>query len=326
MKIAHLITGSIFAGIEQHVYELAQSLNKKTSQIIICGSHIQEHLNKVDHETIELGSRYSPINILKLRKFVKQNDVDILHCHGSKSSTIGNLLRLFDSIKIVSTIHGHKRASNSVIKKSHAVIGVNKKLINGIENAVFIPNWFNPVHQGIPSSRSGPILAIGRLEKVKGFDLLIRSWINIDIPLEIIGSGQEEKSLSALIKSHGLEKKISIITDYSYTSIEEKYKSASGLIISSLREGGPRVVLEAINHDIPVLGTKVGILPQLISKEFLVEPNNQEKLQILIEEMLPLFPQMNMAALKDQIHENYSIKSASQATLNIYESLLRADS
>ena len=42
--------------------------------------------------------------------------------------------------------------------------------------------------------------------------------------------------------------------------------------------------------------------------------------------MLPLFPQMNMAALKDQIHENYSIKSASQATLNIYESLLRADS
>ena len=66
MKIAHLITGSIFAGIEQHVYELAQSLNKKTSQIIICGSHIQEHLHKVDHETIELGSRYSPINILKL--------------------------------------------------------------------------------------------------------------------------------------------------------------------------------------------------------------------------------------------------------------------
>ena len=42
--------------------------------------------------------------------------------------------------------------------------------------------------------------------------------------------------------------------------------------------------------------------------------------------MLPLFPQMNMAALKDQIHENYSIESASQATLNIYESFLRADS
>ena len=211
-------------------------------------------------------------------------------------------------------------------KRQHAVIGVNKKLINGIENAVFIPNWFNPAHQGIPSSRSGPILAIGRLEKVKGFDLLIRSWINIDKPLEIIGSGQEEKSLSALIKSHGLEKKIKIITNYSYTSIEEKYKSASGLIISSLREGGPRVVLEAINHDIPILGTKVGILPQLISQEFLVEPNNQEKLQKLIEEMLPLFPQMNMAGLKNQIHENYSIESASQATLNIYESLLRADS
>ena len=45
-------------------------------------------------------------------------------------------------------------------------------------------------------SKSGDILAIGSLEKESGFDLLIHSWVGVNEPIEIIGSGSQEKILN----------------------------------------------------------------------------------------------------------------------------------
>ena len=63
------------------------------------------------------------------------------------------------------------------------------------------------------------------------FNLLINSWVNIEQSLEIIGSGPEEGSLRRLITSLELDNRISIVTDCNYPSIEEKYKTAKGLIV-----------------------------------------------------------------------------------------------
>ena len=325
MKIAHLVSSKIFAGIEQHVFELASEMSKYTKQIILCDEVIKNDMRGVETHCLKLGPRYSPINIIKLILFLRKNEIDILHCHGAKSSTIGGWVQRIGNIKVVSTIHGHK-SSNKSSSDCSAIIGVNKKLIANIEQGVFIPNWFNPLHAGTISSRKGPIMAIGRLETVKGFDLLIHSWCNIQEQLEIIGSGPEEKSLRQLITFLRLDSKINIVTDCNYSSIEEKYQTAKGLIISSLREGGPRVVLEAINHEVPVLGTRVGIVPELISNEFLVEPNIQESLQSMLEEMLPLLPQINMSGIKSALIEGYSINNASKKTQDVYLSLLKARS
>ena len=199
-------------------------------------------------------------------------------------------------------------------------------LNKNIPGSTYISNWFNPSHAGERSSRSGPIIAIGRLEKVKGFDQLIKSWMNIQEYLEIIGSGPEEENLNQLIHDLNLTDRIKMVTNCDYNSIEDKYKTASGLIISSHREGGPRVLLEAINHEIPVLGSRVGMIPDLITSECLCEPGNQEGLQALLEEMVPLFSQLNMEGVKAALLENYSVKSAAKKTIKIYEALFKASS
>jgi glycosyltransferase involved in cell wall biosynthesis len=248
-----------------------------------------------------------------------------LHCHGAKASFIGKGVKIFSNIKIVSTIHGHKK-NNGSFTRMDAVIGVNKLLVKDIPKSTYIPNWFNPSHDGKRSSRSGPIIAIGRLEKVKGFDQLIKSWVNIKENLEIIGSGPEEQKLTLLIHDLNLADRIKIVANCDYNSIESKYKTASGLIVSSHREGGPRVLLEAINHEIPVLGSRVGIIPDLIPSECLSEPGNQKSLQALLEEMVPLLPQLNMEGIKKALVENYSLMSAVKKTKEIYEALLKANS
>ena len=324
MKIAHLVSSQIFAGIEQHVYELSSFLSNEFDQVIICDESIHHHMGRMKTQSLDIGSRYSPLNTYKLIKFLNQNNVSILHCHGAKASTIGKGVKIFSNIKVVSTIHGHKK-NNNAFTNLDAVIGVNKLLIENIPKGTYIPNWFNPSHAGERSSRTGPIIAIGRLEPVKGFNQLIKSWINIQEDLEIIGSGPEEQNLHQLVHDLNLSDRIKIVTNCDYSSIEEKYKTTSGLIVSSHREGGPRVVLEAINHEIPVLGSKVGIIPDLIPSECLSEPGNQESLQALLEEMVPLLAQLNMEGIKAALIENYSITSAAKKTKEIYEALLRAN-
>ena len=324
MKIAHLVSSQIFAGIEQHVYELSSFMSDVSDQVIICDESIHHHMGRMKTQSLDIGSRYSPLNTYKLIKFLNQNNVSILHCHGAKASTIGKGVKIFSNIKVVSTIHGHKK-NNNAFTNLDAVIGVNKLLIENIPKGTYIPNWFNPSHAGERSSRTGPIIAIGRLEPVKGFNQLIKSWINIQEDLEIIGSGPEEKNLHQLIHDLNLSDRIKIVTNCDYSSIEEKYKTTSGLIVSSHREGGPRVVLEAINHEIPVLGSKVGIIPDLIPNECLSEPGNQESLQALLEEMVPLLAQLNMEGIKAALIENYSITSAAKKTKEIYEALLIAN-
>jgi glycosyltransferase involved in cell wall biosynthesis len=324
MKIAHLVSSQIFAGIEQHVYELSSFMSDVSEQVIICDESIHHHMGRMKTQSLDIGSRYSPLNTYKLIKFLNQNNVSILHCHGAKASTIGKGVKIFSNIKVVSTIHGHKK-NNNTFTNLDAVIGVNKLLIENIPKGTYIPNWFNPSHAGERSSRTGPIIAIGRLEPVKGFNQLIKSWINIQEDLEIIGSGPEEQNLHQLVHDLNLSDRIKIVTNCDYSSIEEKYKTTSGLIVSSHREGGPRVVLEAINHEIPVLGSKVGIIPDLITSEYLSEPGNQESLQALLEEMVPLLAQLNMEGIKAALIENYSITSAAKKTKEIYEALLRAN-
>ena len=324
MKIAHLVSSQIFAGIEQHVYELSSFMSDVSDQVIICDESIHHHMGRMKTQSLDIGSRYSPLNTYKLIKFLNQNNVSILHCHGAKASTIGKGVKIFSNIKVVSTIHGHKK-NNNAFTNLDAVIGVNKLLIENIPKGTYIPNWFNPSHAGERSSRTGPIIAIGRLEPVKGFNQLIKSWINIQEDLEIIGSGPEEQNLHQLIHNLNLSDRIKIVTNCDYSSIEEKYKTTSGLIVSSHREGGPRVVLEAINHEIPVLGSKVGIIPDLIPSECLSEPGNQESLQALLEEMVPLLAQLNMEGIKAALIENYSITGAAKKTKEIYEALLIAN-
>ena len=252
MKIAHLISSQIFAGIEQHVFELSSFMSDVSDQVIICDESIRHYMVGMQTKSLNIGSRYSPLNTYKLIKFLNAHNISILHCHGAKASFIGKGVKIFSKIKIVSTIHGHKKNNNSFASMD-AVIGVNKLLLKDIPKGTYIPNWFNPSHEGKRSSRSGSIIAIGRLEKVKGFDQLIKSWANIKENLEIIGSGPEEQQLTQLIHDLNLADRIKIVTNCDYDSIESKYKTASGLIVSSHREGGPRVLLEAINHEIPVL-------------------------------------------------------------------------
>ena len=98
------------------------------------------------------------------------------------------------------------------------------------------------------------------------------------------------------------------------------YKNASMLVISSRNEGGPRVALEALYQEIPVISTRVGHMPEILPDELLAEPDSLESLRGLIQTHVG-----NNNYLQDSIFqyvkEEFSLRGQSKKILDIYKNL-----
>lgn len=322
MKIVHLVLSNVYAGIEQHVNELTLNLEQESGidVIIICNEEIASKFDSSSIEVINNFSRRSPIGLIKLLLKIHKIKPDIIHTHGSKTTSIINLIKKIFKIKHVATAHGIKNKT-STYKKATRLITVSEIAKESIDaSSVVINNWYPPIVQGKKSLNNDFVLAVGRLEKVKGFDLLIKSWVNIKEDLIIIGSGKEYDSLTNLITKHNLGTKVQIIAEMSQEELTNYYKKASMLIISSRSEGGPRVALEALYQEIPVISTNVGHMPEILPKELLAEPNNLDSLKELVETYVGN-ENYSQDSIYEYVKQEFSGISQSKKILNIYKEL-----
>ena len=321
MRVVHLVLSNAFAGIEQHVDELlSNKLNDKP--ILICNDSIADCFDKsISIYKIKNIGRRSLYGKYKLKKLLNKINPDIVHTHGSKTSSIISSINN-NRFKHVATVHGIKK-NKKVYEKADFIIGVSQKTIDGLKNNVaVVTNWWNPSLNKFDHKKNEYALAIGRLEKVKGFDLLINSWANINTKLVIIGSGKEKNTLINMINTKGLNEKIRIIDNVQKNELINYYRNAKLLIISSRDEGGPRVALEALYLEIPVLSTDVGHMSKLLPKEMLANTNDLISLQTLLERYVDKIDTINQGAVFEFITNEFSIDEKISEIKDIYESLL----
>ena len=321
MKVVHLVLSNSFAGIEQHVDELlSNKLNDKP--ILICNDSIADCFDKsISIYKIKNIGRRSLYGKFKLKKLLNKINPDIVHTHGSKTSSIISSINN-NRFKHVATVHGIKK-NKKVYEKADFIIGVSQKTINGLKNNVaVVTNWWNPSLNKIDHKKNEYALAIGRLEKVKGFDLLINSWANINTKLIIIGSGKEKNTLIKMINAKGLNEKITIMDNVQENELIKYYKNAKLLIISSRDEGGPRIALEALYLEIPVLSTDVGHMSNILPKELLANTNDLVSLQTLLEKYVDKIDTINQDAVYEFITKDFSIDEKISEIRDIYKSLL----
>lgn len=137
------------------------------------------------------------------------------------------------------------------------------------------------------------IVAVGRLGREKGFSWLIKavsylSRNNIDCRLVILGEGSERKNLEVLIKELGLEKRVELV---GFQENPYKYLSHSTIfVLSSLYEGFPNVLLEALALGVPSIATRCPTGPEeIITDEvngILVPPADEKALTDAIKRLL----------------------------------------
>ena len=320
MKIAHYVLSSTFAGIEQHVQELADIQGRDNKIVVICNQSISHHYTNIEVKVVENISRRSIFGILSLILVLRDIRPDIVHSHGSKTTSIINSVRRFIKLRHVASVHGIK-SKTKVYNKANRVIAGSQKIQDSLKTeSSLVENWWHPSLPENINNTAEYVLAIGRLEPVKGFDLLIESWVNVNKKLLIVGDGPEHSKLNSLIDKHGLGDFITITPSVSKEGLIEYYQKASLLIVSSRREGGPRVALEALYLHIPVISTNVGHMSQILSKELLAEPDNLESLKSLIDNWIDR--SMSQESIFEYVAQEYSIDKASNKVLSVYEDLL----
>ena len=319
MKIVHLVLSESFAGIEQHVDEILSTLDSNDA-FLICNKSIANFFNqKINIKKIKNFSRHSLFGKYKLRKLLKELNPDIVHTHGSKTTSIINSIK--KNYMHVATVHGVKK-NKKVYEKCDLIIGVSSKTIEGIKNnSIIISNWWNPKLKKPIIKKNTYALAVGRLEKVKGFDLLISSWINIKTNLVIVGSGKEKENLLDIVDENNLSKNVEIVDEVDRECLISYYENASVLVVSSRDEGGPRVALEALYLEIPVISTDVGHMSQILPKELLAEKNNQSALQDMLEKYVDNIHLYNQKAIFNFVETEFSIEEKIQELNDAYNLL-----
>ena len=122
-----------------------------------------------------------------------------------------------------------------------------------------------------PENFKFSIVAVGRLDKIKGFDLLIRaaSELKFDFELQIYGQGSERQNLQNLIDSLKLQDHVRLC---GFCDDVAAALSASHLhVISSRKEGFPVILIEGIFYSPVLISTRVGGISEILSEEFLYE-------------------------------------------------------
>jgi glycosyltransferase involved in cell wall biosynthesis len=324
MKILHFVSSESYGGIEQHVKELSAFQKSTHEVIIICNEFLSQYfINEFKVSIVKNFSRHNYFYLFSLYKAINAHNPDIVHTHGSKTTSIYSKIKNFIEASHISTIHNIK-SNVKIYNKADHVIAVSNEITKGLDNFSVVTNWIDFNIEEIISNlnKENHALAVGRFEKAKGFDLLIRSWENIERELVIIGNGSEFETLEKLIKDLNLSHKITLKNFLPYEDILNEFAKAKVFILSSRNEGGPRVALEALALKTPVLSTKVGHMSSIFPEEMLVEPNNQKKLKEFLELYVDNIDSLNQESIFKYVREEFSLKNQASKIDEIYKQTL----
>ena len=97
------------------------------------------------------------------------------------------------------------------------------------------------------------------------------------------------------------------------------------LIISSRREGGPRVALEALLRGIKVISTKVGHMPDVLDGKYLCNPDSLEDLSDLLKNSVDQISTIDQSAAFEKVRTDFTFTKANNSMLDIYSNLLDSD-
>lgn len=260
-------------------------------------------------------------------KMIFSRRISLIHTHWIvPQGLIGAILHALTGIPHVSTIHGSDLSiigKNSVLKnlcrfivKNSDVVTVNSSYTkqqlenvapDSIQKIQVIPMGVNPQQFYNNSNdqmkkkyqNNRIILSVGRLIDLKGTVYLVESlpYILKHYPntiLIIIGSGPEEERLQERVESLSLKEHVTFLGTLNHEDLIAYFHSADVFVLPSINKNGKTealgvVLLEAMASGCPVIGSKVGGIPDIIidgETGFLVP---EQRPDILAEKIIQIF-------------------------------------
>jgi len=240
------------------------------------------------------------------------------------------------SAALAATLTSHRRMGTwtSVIDRYLVPTAfMKRKLVeNGLpaERITIKPNYHEP-DPGLREETDGSVLYTGRLSEEKGIHTLVEAWKLLKNPplLRIIGDGPLRSSLARTLADHpGL--RVELMGLQNHSQVISHLKTASCFVLpSEWYEAFPHVILEAFACAVPILASRIGTLPDVITDGItgmLFDPGSPEDLASKMNWMLqhPATVSNIGIAGRHEYVTKYTADKNYERLLGIYESTARS--
>lgn len=309
-------------------------------------SELAEHARArgLKAELFKCKGRVDLKTVAAICRFVKDNGVDVIHSHGYKSNIYACLANRKVKSKLVTTCHNwinadskmsfYTRLDKFFLRRFDAVVAVSDEVSDqllkaGVEpgklkvigNGIDLEKFRKPAsginnvkaELGIPANAK-VIGAVGRLSPEKGYFFLLEAARDIlskkeDCFFLLVGDGQQRQDLKEQAKRFGIEKRV--IFAGKRKDIPEALSAMDIFVMSSLTEGQPMALLEAMAAKRPIVATSVGDMPKLLkagAAGLIVPPSDSSSLAAGILRLLgdPAHAASLSAVASRTVAENYS--------------------
>jgi glycosyltransferase involved in cell wall biosynthesis len=175
-------------------------------------------------------------------------------------------------------------------------------------------------------------MAVGRLTRQKGFDILIEAFSNLRMESEMtpvllfVGDGEERGSLEA--QASGMVEEGFVRFLGQRDDVANLLGASDAFVLSSLWEGGPLVVLEAMAAGVPVVATRVGDASNMVVEGetgVLVQPGDVADLAGAMRKVMEQGQEASQWGLrgKERVESKYNYGRTQRSMEEFYRSLAR---
>ena len=237
---------------------------------------------------LHIGQAFTPEMVYFLAKFRSFRYIAELHIDFEPSGPAGILLPLYKRLllrpvlRAAAVVAVLNQKTQRIIQSKYNLQDV-QILNNGIDEGYF--DLRRPKFSEKPPAKL-KLLFVGRLSKQKNIPCLLKALTKTrrNVHLDILGAGEEENDIKNIIKSYQLEKKVTLHGRVARSQVMTFYKQSHVLLMPSLYEAQPLVLLEAMAARIPIIGTNVTGVAEHIQGIGIITPPTSDGLAKAIDE------------------------------------------
>lgn len=302
---------------------------------------------------------FSPTIIWKLSRLLKAEKVDIVHCHQHKATVYGVLAAKLAGVPVIfAHVHGTGRTRNFGRRLINSIIfrwvsriltvgeavkkdvilnnpSVDPGKVTSVGNSIDYDKFSNVTKSDVIRSEKFDIKkdtfvfgTAGRLAETKGQKFLIDAFAQVkkQIPNSLLlfaGTGELKDELEKQATETGLADSVHFLGRID--NMPEFYSAIDVFIMSSIAEGLPRGLMEAMAAGVLCIASNTGGIPEILENGkygFLVEPQDSKALclAMLKAANMPNDEKTKMvSAAKEQVRENFCHSAVIKREEKIYD-------
>jgi len=303
MVIMHVVAPGEFGGLERVVQMLGRGLRGLGHDVHVLAVAVGKETPQpflaplaeagVSTRTLAVRGRGYLEERAAIAGVFRHVSPDVVHTHGYRPDVVDAGVAQRLGIPVVTTVHGftgggwknrtYEWLQCRAFRRFDAVVAVSRPLLGRLERAGVprsrihaVPNAWRPNTPPLDREAARRALGlapngfavgwVGRLSHEKGPDILLNALAYLrDLPIRVsvLGNGREQRSLATRARELGVERQVhwhGIVPDAG-----RHFAAFDVFVLSSHTEGTRIVLFEAMAAGVPIVATRVGGVPDVVS-------------------------------------------------------------